>query len=159
MRLLFEHGRKRFYEDTLAEPVILRLPFDGLPFVCLIWDHVGDWIAGAKEEIGRQLIRGGCRYVVCGGRDCEGWHDNVDYAFVTEHLDEPEEKLDALHVMTSWHADEWPEDVAFFFVLCTSFDYFEALNFLVLHIGGGPDKEPLEHWVRHFAEGNIELGT
>lgn len=42
-----------------------------------------------------QLMKAGCRYAVCAGSECEDWHDAFDYAFVRDHLDEPEEKQEA----------------------------------------------------------------
>ena len=46
---------------------------------------------------------------------------------------------DARFVMTSWHDDESPEDVVHFFSNCTTFDNFEANQFVAVFLGGEPD--------------------
>lgn len=42
--------------------------------------------------------------------------------------------------MTTWHADESPDDVAFFFVLNRNFNEHDFKRFLVLHVGDGHAK-------------------
>jgi len=86
-------------------------------------------------ELLESLLDGGCRYLVCGGDDCEWWHDVADELFVAKYLNSSGAKREDNHVMTTWHANEAPEDVAFFFVFNTNFDDITFSRFLVLNLG------------------------
>jgi hypothetical protein len=99
------------------------------------------------------LLADGCRYAVCAGKQCERWHDIIDEVFVQAHLDQPESALDAAHVITSWHDGETPDEVAFFFILNTSFDGLQFDRYVVLHIGHGSDSAELDARVVHYAIG------
>ncbi|MCW1915716.1 hypothetical protein OJ996_19170 [Luteolibacter sp. GHJ8] len=89
-------------------------------------------------------MEAGCRYVVCGGQDCEDWHDAVDMAFVLANADEPGGADAAPLVMTTWHEKESPDEVAFHFIHLTDFEDVAFRNYLVLHLGAGPEEQPLE---------------
>ena len=144
------HGRT-YTATSLTDEGSIAAPLPGVFFPCLIWDHDGCSSAHVRSAVARALLEAGCRYVVCGGRDCEAWHDAVDWEFVSAHLDDPTVVTDAAHVMTSWHNGETPDDVAFFFVLNTNFDDHDFRTFLVLHVGSGPDHERLDAAVRKHA--------
>jgi hypothetical protein len=62
-----------------------------------------------------------------------------------------DQSADAAHVMTTWHADESPDDVAFFFVLNTNFNEHDLKRFLVLHVGDGHAKGEVDAAVRPHA--------
>ncbi len=66
------------------------------------------------------------------------------FAFVAEYVDRPVAEHEADHVMTSWHAGESVEDVAFFFVHCTDIGDHHLESYLLVHIGDGPGREALE---------------
>jgi hypothetical protein len=148
VRLLVEHdGRRVFVQDDVR--TVRSPPFDGAAFPLLVWDHAGTTTRLGRFDLARALIRGGCRYAVCGGADCTQWEDAFDQAFVMDHLDEPDQGgLDAM-VMTTSHVGEDPDDVAFFFLRCTDFDRrFDS--YLVLHVGSGPLARPLEEEVTRY---------
>lgn len=113
MDLLAERGSRRFYHLALGAPDGFA-PFDGNPFTCLLWDASG---ASSDDERGRlaaALVESGCVYAVCGGADCEAWHDAVDEAFAALQVEGrvPDDRM----VMTTWHAGESARDVAEFYV-------------------------------------------
>ena len=53
--------------------------------------------------------------------------------------------------MTTWHEDENPDDVAFFFVLNTNFDDHDFDRYLVVHVGDGQTREQVDAAVRRYA--------
>jgi len=83
-------------------------------------------------QIGNILIQSRCRYIVCGGLDCEQWHDDADLAWVELDIVSPG---NAPHVMTTWHEGESPEQVARFAENNTNFDEHDFRCLLVLVIG------------------------
>ena len=113
----------------------LESPFNGGRFVCLLWTHGVTRGVEQASELLESLLDAGCRYFVCGGEDCEWWHDMADEHFVAKYLNGTDAERDQNHVMTTWHANESPEDVAFFFVFNTSFDDVSFERFLVVHVG------------------------
>jgi len=151
MSVLVETGGKVFVTigvDTAGDFVS---PFPATLFPCMIWDHDGRFTEAQRGEVARQLLGIGCRYVVCGGRNCDAWHATVDEEFVQKHLDDPDETLDDVHVMTTSHADESPDDVAFFFVLNTNFGDHDFDHYLVLHVGDSEAREEVDAAVRRYA--------
>ena len=123
-------------------------------FPCLIWDHEGRFTDSERREVATALLEAGCRYAVCGGENCEAWHDTVDMAFEKLHLNDPEHVRDAEHVMTTWHDRESPDDVALFFVFNTNFDTHDFASFLVLHVGNSDAKEQVEIAIRKYVRSN-----
>jgi hypothetical protein len=129
----------------------LLAPFDQIyelpaePYAA--WILAGEKIpAEAQLDVARRLIDSGCRYAVCSGVDSSSWHDAVDIAYVSQIPEPPND--DANFVMTSWHHEETPEEVARFFVLNTAFDYFVPGHFLILGIGRGAPIEDAMRLVR-----------
>jgi hypothetical protein len=102
-------------------------------------------------------LESGCRYAICAGENCEAWHHAIDSHFVQQHLNDPDEVWQAVHVMTTSHAGETPDEVAFFFVLNTNFDYHDFTHYLVLHVGMGPAKEQVDEAVRKYAFNKDEV--
>jgi hypothetical protein len=125
----------------------------GVFFPCLIWDHTGECSDSDRSAVARALLDAGCRYAVCGGKQCSEWHDAIDLEFVRQHQDDSEAARDASHVMTTWHEGERPEDVAFFFVFLTNFDRYDFNRYLVVHIGTSELKEEVDAAVRRCALG------
>jgi len=151
MNTLAENDGRLYEAIATDEPGGLSLPFPGAPFPCLIWDHDGRFTEEHRSAIARSLLEAGCRYAVCGGQNSEAWHDAVDAEFVRQHLGDPEEVCEAVHVMTTRHAGETPDEVAFFFVLCTNFHDHDFAHYLVLHVGAGPAREQVDAAVRKYA--------
>lgn len=151
MNVLAERDGKIYGAMAIDAPGDFASPFPGVLFPCMIWDHNGSLTEAQRTEVAKQLLQAGCRYVICGGRDCEFWHDAVDLEFVRQHVDDSEATRDAEHVMTTWHEDESPDEVAFFFVLNTNFDDHDFERFLVLHVGDGHAKAEVDAAIRRYA--------
>lgn len=151
MDMLAEQEGKVYGSMTIDAPADFVSPFPGALFPCLIWDHAGRFTEAQRAEVARELLHVGCRYAVCGGDNCEAWHDAVDAAFVWQHADHLDEARDAAPIMTTWHADESPDEVAFFFVLNTNFDHHDFVRYLVLHVGDGRTKNEVDAAVRRHA--------
>ena len=151
MRRIFAAAGIEFYAHELIDTRSVVLPFGGRNFACLLWDHGLVLPDASSEDLCQLLLRTGCRYVVCGGPGCEAWHDLVDLVFVDEHLEASDVELDRAHVMTTWHSNELPDDVAFFFVYNTNFDDITFDRYLILHLGTGPLAQVIEDAVIAYA--------
>ena len=151
MDVLAESEDKIYGAIAIDGPEGFAFPFPDALFPCLIWDHDGHFTEPQRSTVARVLLKSGCRNAVCGGQSCEAWHDDVDTAFVQQHLDDPEELREAAHVMTTWHDGESPDDVAFFFVLNTNFDNQYFTRYLVLHVGTSKTREQVDAAVRRYA--------
>jgi hypothetical protein len=102
------------------------------------------------SRLSRARIACGIRYAVCGGVECERWHDAIDQAFI--ELDLEGEAYETRFVTTSWHTDEPPEEVAFFFIHNTNSDAHDFTRFLVLQLGGDwPREQQLRAAIREHA--------
>lgn len=154
MRLLAEHEGSRVFVHTVGTPNVPALPFGGAGFPCLVWHHGEPWRQEDMLDFARGLIRGGCRYAVCVGPRYEGldWETAFDMAWVEDYLDVPQAARDANFLMTSQHDGESVDDVAFWFILNTCFDCHDFQDFLLLHMGTGPNVEAVEgavmRWLR-----------
>ncbi|HSA96324.1 MAG TPA: hypothetical protein VLJ16_09745, partial [Acidobacteriota bacterium] len=85
-----------------------------------------------QEAISDQIVISGCRYAVCAGYKSSSWDDSIDMAYLKRNGGDVH---DENFVMTSWHDKESLEDIVFFFLSLTSFDYFTAERFVVLLVG------------------------
>ena len=151
MNVLAEKKGKIYATVTIDAPSDFVSPFPGILFPCMVWDHAGRFTDAQRTQVARQLIQAGCRHAVCGGQNCDAWHIAVDLEFVRLHVDDPDEARDAVHVMTTSHADESPDELAFFFVWNTNFDYHYFMRYVVLHVGDGPTREQVDAAVRRYA--------
>lgn len=155
MDVLAETEGRVFAALAIDAPDDFVSPFPGTLFPCMIWDHDGRFSEAHRSMLAKQLLQAGCRYAVCGGHNCEAWHDAID----DEFLEGSDETRDDVHVMTTWHADETPDDVAFFFVLNTNFDQHEFKRYLILHVGDGDTRREVNAAVRrHAADGGLTSG-
>ena len=153
MKVLAENRGKVYCAIAIDRPSDVVSPFPGIVFPCMIWDHEGGFGEVQRTEVAKRLLEANCRYVVCGGLNSEEWHNVVDMEFVRQHLNDPVDTLDAVHVMTTGHEGESPDDVAFFFVLNTNFDEHNFERYLVLHVGDGKQKGEVDAAVRRYALG------
>lgn len=128
-------GGREFYLRIMAPGDELGAAFDGDPYPALIW-AVEPTTPAQKHRLCAELIASGCRYVVCGGAESSAWEEAADEVFAAQELSD--EELDALHVMTTSHPDEPPDEVAFFFVHNTHFGGHGFRRSLVLMIGDEP---------------------
>ncbi|MDP3208910.1 MAG: hypothetical protein Q8M65_07160 [Rhodoglobus sp.] len=151
MRVLVEQGGKTYVAMAVDAAGDFVSPFPGTLFPCMIWDHDGRFTEAQRTEVARQLLQAGCRYAVCGGQNCDAWHASVDVEFVRQRVDDPDEAFDDVHVMTTSHAYESPDDVAFFFVSNTNFGDHDFERYLLLHVGEGQAREEVDAAVRRYA--------
>jgi hypothetical protein len=131
--LLLEHPPRSYWLQVLHDVKSFEPPFDGTPYPCLLWDTRAQRSSDDIRVLTRALIASNCRNGVCGGLDCDRWHDGLDEAFLNQRLSKEEEE--SRFVLTTWHTDESPDDVAFFFVHNTNFDDHDFKQFLVVQIG------------------------
>lgn len=146
MRALVDTPNRTIHVVALDETRILPASFSGHPYCCLLWDHEGRSGRESQAAIARDLVSSGCRYVVCGGTNCEAWHDAIDDECIT--YDSSGEIVDVPLVMTTWHDGESPEQVAEFFIHCTSVENIEFSRYLVVHVGTSSIRHALEAAVR-----------
>jgi hypothetical protein len=89
---------------------------------------------------------------VCSGFESSKWDDAVDLAFLntSPEFAPPDERF----VMTSWHDQESLREVAEFFVLNTSFDFFNPAAFVIVAVGDDPRTSEAENLVRELLQSN-----
>jgi|GEM_PF-2287065 len=120
------------FHICLTSPYSLdRPPFAGADFVVLIINNDPDISTDDQYALSLALVRAGCRYAVCIGHNCSTWDDSVDYA----NMELDPELTDSKFVMTTWHENDTPDQIANFFLNCTTFDDNVFTNFLILSVG------------------------
>ena len=148
MEVLAEVAGRTYGSVAVSAPADFTSPFNA-PFACLIWEHGAASTEDERAAFADRLLAAGCSYAVCGGANCEAWHDAVDEAvvarMVADGADEP------AHVMTTWHDGEGPDDVASFFVLNTDFGEHKFQQYLVVHVGTSDEKGRVDEAVRGHA--------
>ena len=113
----------------IARPYAFVSPFDGAEFAVLIYISDTTITAEEQELLSDQIVAAGCRYAVCAGYKCGTWDDSIDIADLKRNnWETKDENL----IMTTWHENESLENIVFFFLNNTSFDYFTATNMLVV---------------------------
>ena len=155
MKQLWASESLEVFAHQVLEATAVPVAFPRRPFVCLLWNHGTSLATESSAALLLSLIRSGCRYFVCGGTGCETWHDLVDEVFVEEYLDSSDEERDRAHVMTTWHTDQSPDDVAFFFAFNTRFDDVEFERYLVLHLRPSTTKDVVDDAVVSQFESRI----
>ncbi|MFN0138248.1 MAG: hypothetical protein ACKVS9_19260 [Phycisphaerae bacterium] len=126
------HEQREYYRIGIDRPDEFELPFPAQAYPCLLWDHVGSWRSHDRAALARAILATDCRYAVCGGVTRSQWHDELDLAFVDTV---PVDQSDARFMMTSWHTNESPLEVAWFFAMNTNFDDHDFTKFLVIELG------------------------
>ena len=106
-------------------------PFAGADFVVLIINNDDAISPDDQYALSLALVRAGCRYAVCVGHNCSTWDDSVDYANIEVDPELTKERF----VMTSWHENDTPNQIARFFLNCTTFGGNVFTNYLVLSVG------------------------
>lgn len=132
MEQIASDGRRSVYLRVLQPDEPLAPPFGGAAYPALIWAALSTTPA-QKEALCAGLIDGNCRYAVFGGDECAAWESCADEVFAAQDLTEGE--FEERHVMTTSHPHESPEDVASFFLRCTTFDTHDFTRYLVVLIG------------------------
>jgi hypothetical protein len=143
---------RRYIAATLHASGGLVLPALSTPFACLVWDTDGTSEAPRRAGVARRLLDAGCRYFVCGGLNAEMWHDSIDREFSPAWKALPEPAREAAHVMTTWHAGETEDEVAFVAVNCVALPDSEIADVLVLQLGqDGATSDRLARGLRKYA--------
>lgn len=135
MEPIASDGRRAFFLRVLAPGEAPAPPFGGDPYPALVW-AARRTTPAQKRRLAAALVETGCRYVVCGGAECEAWEEAADDAYLDQDLPDPE-STDRL-VLTTSHPREPEDEVAFFFVHDTRFGGHDFTRFLVLLIGDDP---------------------
>lgn len=150
MERIASSATREFFLRVMAPGESLGAAFEGDAYPALVW-AAGRTTPAQKHRLCAELIATGCRYVVCGGRECAAWEEAADDAFAAQDL--PDEDFEAGHVMTSSHEYEPPDDVAFYFVNSTNFGGHDFTRYLVLMIGeNAVARERLVSAIREEAE-------
>jgi hypothetical protein len=126
-------GDKRLWLLELDRPYRFVSPFDGDEFAVLIGAQDPTITPHEQMALSDQVVQQGCRYALAMGINASSWDTSLDLAYILNDplLDPPEHRC----LMTTWHDDEPPEDVAEWLILNTSFDDFVPVNFLILSLG------------------------
>ena len=140
---------ERVFVSTLDRPYPFQTPVPGKEYAAWILSHDRTQTAVERDTIATDLVASGCRYAVCSGYESSKWDDAVDLAFIDTSPDfnPPDEKF----VMTFWHDQESLWEVAEFFVLNTSFDFFEPA-FVIVAVGEGARTREAERLVRELLQ-------
>jgi len=73
------------------------------------------------------------------GINATSWDSSVDIAFI--NTDPDFNPPDDRHVMTTWHDNETIDEVVWFALMNTNFDFHEFHDYLALMIGDNPKIE------------------
>lgn len=130
-------------------PFRFASPFASGEFALMVVVATDDVSPEEQMALSRAFIDEGCRYAVCTGHECTTWDDSIDLACILKDpdFDPPDEE----HVMTTWHDDEPLEEVARFFLNCTTFDDWVPRRFLALVVGGDQADEAAVEAALHEA--------
>ena len=94
-----------------------------------------DW----RSSTARWLVDGGCLYAVAWGRECEKWHDAVDWAVLEtfDYGDIPDDNF----VMTTWHAEEQLSEALWFAGNCAFHPHVELKQTVLLHVANEANED------------------
>ena len=112
-------------------------PPTGGVYAAMIWDAVGAWSPDNRAELGARLMRSGARDIVCGGLDCEAWHDDMDQGIWRANS-----QGDEAFVMTVWMTGETEQETAWnlrFVAFHQEDEEGDFDQFSVIQIGGAPE--------------------
>jgi hypothetical protein len=119
--------------SRLDRPFPFSSPFGGRDFALMLVVADPSVTADERWAVSTDIVRRGCRYVVCTGHDCALWDDSIDWAELqATDFSPPDDRF----IMTTWHEDDSLEDVAEWFRWRTVFDDFVPTRFLVVLLGG-----------------------
>ena len=128
MQLIARREDREYWSHALTDAAELQSPFSGQPYVCLVW-AAREAPVDEQAAVAASLVRTNCAYAVCGGTDCERWHDVIDE--VTAERD--------AFMMTTWHEGEPLPEVAWFFAnVATEAEGRVFTRYLAVSFGGDP---------------------
>ena len=133
----FDVRGRQYLLISLDRPLVMSADPFQQPFVCMLWDSEARATAEERQVLAAQIVRSSCRYAVCGGRDCEAWHDAIDAAFTAQGSSEAEE--DERFLMTTWHSGESLQEVVWFSVQNTDPYEIPLEHRVFIELGGDQD--------------------
>jgi len=113
---------------TLADGGTFAAPFEE-DYALLLVISPDSNANGRRDQIASDIARSSCQYALTFGRECEEWHDAIDWACLDEGM--PEGRF----LMTTWHDDEPIEDVIDFLWWNTTYDDFSAERLAIIQLG------------------------
>ncbi len=130
-------GAQSVWIGHTVRPFDFESPCEGKEFALLLVVEAKDVSPEEQSGLSEQFVRQGCRYAVCFGHECSLWDDSIDMVGVMAEI----EGRPAPFVMTTWHAEESLEEVAWYFAFCTTFDDWQPEAYIVLLLGGDGEGE------------------
>ena len=158
MDLILDSGDRQVWVERIDTDPAFELQFDSEAYPCLIFANQPTSIE-FKSDVAERLIDTGCMYMVCGGLECELWHDIIDEVIVELKIDGNLDQSSL--IMTTWHTEATMEDLAFFFTYVThnpniedqsSFAEQSGSKFFVLLVGDSDEPELLQHIINGLSE-------
>ncbi len=120
-----------FYTTRVSSLSEFATPFPAEYYVSLVWNNAP--ISAVKaEELGRQLILSGCRYIVTAGETGNTLETSFDRAYL--HLGQERKVSEQDFVMTASLQNENMQGTIEFFAHMTNFDNHEFTKFLIVFL-------------------------
>lgn len=126
------------YHYLSPEHVLPVLPADPFRAVLIADREVpSEW----RNAIADWLVASACLYFMAWGKDCEAWHDSVDWATleVFNYGEIPDERF----ILTTWHDKEPLSEVLWFAGHCARHPDVELRETVLLHLAPAPQAESL----------------
>jgi len=139
MKLVAQQGDRRFWFMKMEPPYATQVPEFGSAFVAIVVACDPTISPEQQANISAQLVARDCRYMLAWGFNATSWDTSVDIAFI--NTDPDFNPPDDRHVMTTWHDNETIDDVVWFALMNTNFDFHDFHDYLALMIGNAPDIE------------------
>ncbi len=108
-------------------------PFNATEYVCILFVNDTDVSPGEQKTISSTLTNTRCKYAVCAGHECSTWDDSIDFASLEMYpnYEVPNDQ----DIMTSWHEKQSIQDIVWFGLNCTNFDFHIFKRYLILFVG------------------------
>ena len=136
MELITTMDEKNIWFENYQESVDISFPFEHKPFVGIVWNNKENFVSKPLIE---SLLKENCKYFLVGGYNCQEWENQADMTRYYLNPDNNEEEF----VMTTSHQDEPLNEVIWFALNNTNFDYHDFKNFLIVQIGQKYSKEEI----------------
>lgn len=130
-----KYNNREFYAIRMRPSDPVSEPLQIGEFACLVIINNPSISPNDQTRISKWIVESQARYAVCVGYECSTWDDSIDFALLEkfQYGKVPDEHF----VMTSWHENESIDDILSFFILNTSFDYFNPEKYVIIQIGDG----------------------
>lgn len=129
MKSIYKTKNKHIWLENFLETKEIIFPFNGEPFVCMIWNNKEDFVS---PPLIQKVLQENCKYFLAGGKNSENWHHYADEIHISLYPDFS--PPDWEHVMTTWHENETLEEVMWFALNNTNFDHHDFKNYVLIEI-------------------------